>query len=250
MIITFYKNLFIRMMFMPVKSLFGGGDKSGSKAANAQVQANQASIDEMKRQFGITQENIAPFLQAGQGAVPGVEAGATVGGMDAMTEAARVPTDLGLMLEQMLNGRQTNLMTTGLNAATGLGQMGQQNSAGIGNMMSASGNAISSGIITDAQAKAQGQQNMLNTAATIGSMFMGFSDPRLKINVEPVADIKGLNVYQWDWTPETKGTLVEGCATIGFMADEVQEKYPQHIHEFGGFMVVDYPALLDELEAA
>jgi len=270
-----------------VSGVFGGGDDSGKKAANAQVQANQASIDEMKRQFGITQENIAPFLQAGQGAIPGVEAGATVGGMDemlaqifnsdifgslvderqrgvqgqlaaggltrsgtALTEAARVPTDLGLMLEQMLNSRQSSLMNTGLNAATGLGQMGQQNSANIGNMLSASGNAVSSGIITDAQAKAQGQQNMLNTAATIGSMFMGFSDPRLKINVEPVADIKGLNVYQWDWAPETKGSLVEGCATIGFMADEVQEKYPQHIHEFGGFMVVDYPALLDELEAA
>ena len=264
----------------------GKGDKSGKKAAQAQVQANQASIDEMKRQFGITQENIAPFLQAGQGAVPGVEAGATVGGMDemlaqifnsdifgslvderqrgvqgqlaaggltrsgtAMQEAARVPTDLGLMLEQMLNGRQTNLMNTGLNAATGLGQMGQQNSANIGNMMSASGNAISSGIITDAQAKAQGQQNMLNTAATIGSMFMGFSDPRLKENVEQVSSIHDLNVYQWDWTPETKGTLVDGCSNIGFMADEVQDKYPQHVGEFGGFMIIDYPALLDELEA-
>lgn len=273
----------------------GKGDKAGKRAAEAQVQANDASIAEMRRQFDTTQQNIAPFLQAGQGAVPGVEAGATVGGMDEMLaqifnsdifgslvdertravegqlaaggqmrsglglqEAARVPTDLGLMLEQMLNGRQTNLMNTGLSAATGLGQLGQNNSANIGNMLSQSGQAMSSGIITDQQAKAQGQQNMLNTAATIGSMFMsggggglfGFSDPRLKINVEPVADIKGLNVYQWDWTPETKGTLVEGCATIGFMADEVQEKYPQHIHEFGGFMVVDYPALLDELEAA
>lgn len=265
----------------------GKGGSSGKRAANAQVQANQASINEMRRQFDTTQQNITPFLQAGQGAIDGVESGATVGGMDEMLaqifnsdifgslvgereravqgqlaaggqmrsgmglqEAARVPTDLGLMLEQMLNGRQQNLMQTGLGAATGLGQMGQNNSANIGNMMSQSGDAISSGIITDQQAKAKGQQNMLNTAATIGGMFMGFSDPRLKINVEPVADIKGLNVYQWDWAPETKGTMVDGCATIGFMADEVQEKYPQHIHEFGGFMVVDYPALLDELEAA
>jgi len=264
----------------------GKGDKAGKRAAEAQVQANDASIAEMRRQFDTTQKNIAPFLEAGQGAVPGVEAGATVGGMDemlaqifnsdifgslvderqrgvqgqlaaggltrsgtAMQEAARVPTDLGLMLEQMLNGRQTNLMNTGLNAATGLGQMGQQNSANIGNMMSASGNAVSSGIITDQQAKAQGQQNMLNTAATIGSMFMGFSDPRLKENVEQVSSIHDLNVYQWDWMPETKGTLVEGCSTIGFMADEVQDKYPQHVGEFGGFMIIDYPALLDELES-
>jgi len=278
-----------------VSGVFGGGDDSGKKAARAQQEANQASIDEMKRQFNITQENIAPFMEAGQGAIPGVEAGATVGGLDemlaqifssdifgslvderqrgvqgqlaaggltrsgtAMQEAARVPTDLGLMLEEMLSGRQTNLMNTGLNAAVGLGDFGQANSGGIASLLSQSGQARSSGIITDQQAQAQSGQNMLNAAATIGSMFLsggsgglfGFSDPRLKINVEQVSDIKGLNVYQWDWTPETKGTLVEGCATIGFMADEVQEKYPQHIHEFGGFMVVDYPALLDELEAA
>ena len=272
----------------------GKGDKAGKRAAEAQVQANDASIAEMRRQFDTTQKNIAPFLQAGQGAVPSVEAGSTVGGLDemlaqifnsdifgslvderqrgvqgqlaaggltrsgtAMQEASRVPTDLGLMLEQMLNGRQTNLMNTGLNAATGLGQMGQNNSANIGNMMSQSGQATSSGIITDQQAKAQGQQNMLNTAATIGSMFLtggasglfGFSDPRLKENVEQVSSIHDLGVFQWDWAEFTKGTLVDGCATIGFMADEVQEKYPQHVGEFGGFMIIDYPALLDELEA-
>ncbi|HCC80373.1 MAG TPA: hypothetical protein DEQ25_03335, partial [Methylophaga sp.] len=183
----------------------------------------------------------------------GVQGQLAAGGLTrsgtAMTEAARVPTDIGMMLEQLLSGRQTNLMNTGLSAATGLGQLGQNNSANIGNMLSASGNAISSGIITDAQADAQGKQNMLNTAATIGSMFM-YSDPRLKENVEEVGQAKNLKIYQWDWKPETKGTLVEGCATIGFMADEVKEKYPQHIHEFGGFMVVDYPALLDELETA
>ncbi len=278
MMIRFYKSLFIALMFFR----FGGGD-SGKKAARAQTEANNASIAEMRRQFGITQENIAPFLQAGQGAVPGVVQGSTIGGLDerlaqifnsdifgsmvdqrqravegqlsaggltrsgtAMQEAARVPTDIGLMLEQMLNGRETNLMNTGLNSAVGLSQMGQQNSGSIANMMSQSGQATSSGIITDAQSKAQSQQNTLATVATVAAMF--FSDPRLKENVEQISTIHNLSLNQWDWKPETKGTLVEGCSNIGFMADEVKEKYPHHIYEFGGFMVVDYPALLDELE--
>jgi len=267
----------------------GKGDDSGSKAADAQVRANNASIAEMRRQFGITQENIAPWLTAGQDALGVTQESATPQGLDAllaqimgtdtfgslvderqrgvqgqlaaggltrsgtaMQEAARVPTDLALALENMLTGRQSGISSTGASAAVGLGNLGQSNSSGIAGLMSQSGNAISSGIITDQQARAQGQQNLFNTAATIGSKFMDFmdfSDPRLKENVEQVSSIHDLGVYQWDWKAETKGTLIDGCSNIGFMADEVQEKYPHHVGEFGGFMVIDYPALLNELEA-
>ena len=264
----------------------GKGDDSGSKAADAQVQANQASIDEMKRQFGITQKNIAPWLEAGKEALGATQQSATPQGLDALLsqifntdifgslvdkrtravegqlaaggltrsgtalqEAARVPTDLGLALENMLTGRQSGMSNTGVNAAIGLGELGQANSGGIASLMNQSGQAISSGIITDQQAQAQGQQNLFNAAATIGGMFMGFSDSRLKENIEQVSTIHDLGVFQWDWAEFTKGTLVEGCSNIGFMADEVAEKYPHHVGEFGGFMVIDYPALLDELEA-
>ena len=267
----------------------GKGDDSGSKAADAQVRANNASIAEMRRQFGITQENIAPWLTAGQDALGVTQESATPQGLDAllaqimgtdtfgslvderqrgvqgqlaaggltrsgtaMQEAARVPTDLALALENMLTGRQSGISSTGASAAVGLGNLGQSNSSGIAGLMSQSGNAISSGIITDQQARAQGQQNLFNTAATIGSKFMDFmdfSDPRLKENVEQVSSIHDLGVYQWDWKAETKGTLIDGRSNIGFMADEVQEKYPHHVGEFGGFMVIDYPALLNELEA-
>ena len=264
----------------------GKGDDSGSKAADAQVRANNASIAEMRRQFGITQENIAPWLTAGQDALGATQESATPQGLDAllaqimgtdtfgslvderqrgvqgqlaaggltrsgtaMQEAARVPTDLALALENMLTGRQSDISNRGASAAVGLGNLGQSNSSGIAGLMSQSGNAISSGIITDQQARAQGQQNLFNTAATIGSMFMGFSDPRLKENVEQVSSIHDLGVYQWDWKAETKGTLIDGRSNIGFMADEVQEKYPHHVGEFGGFMVINYPALLNELEA-
>jgi len=42
--------------------------------------------------------------------------------------------------------------------------------------------------------------------------------------------------------------MIEKCGTIGFMADEVEKLYPQHVNEYWGLMVIDYPALLDELD--
>ena len=76
-----------------------------------------------------------------------------------------------------------------------------------------------------------------------------FSDPVLKMNVEKVSDIGPLSLVQWDWIPETEGTLIEGCGTLGFMADEVEKHYPHRVSEFCGLMVIDYPGLLDDLEA-
>lgn len=267
-----------------IGDLFGGSD-AGSSGAAQQQQFNQKAIDELKRQFNITQENVQPFIDAGTGALPGVQSSATVGGLDdmlrqimstntfgglvderqravegqlaaggltrsgaALTEAARVPTDLALALESMLTGRNTNLAGSGLSAATGLGQIGQANASQISGLLSNSGAAASQGAITDAQSEAQGAQNLVNTAVTVGSLF--FSDPSLKENVEKVGEVHGLDICQWDWGEKTKGTIIEKCGTLGFMADQVKDKFPQFVSDFCGFMVIDYPALLDHLEAA
>lgn len=47
-----------------VQGIFGGGD-SASDAAGAQLQGTQAGIAEQRRQFDITQRNLAPFLSTG-----------------------------------------------------------------------------------------------------------------------------------------------------------------------------------------
>lgn len=267
-----------------VKSVFSGSE-AGSSGASAQAAYNQKAIDELKRQFNITQDNIQPYLDAGTGALANIQDTATPEGMDALIgqimgtdvysnlldertravqgqlaaggltrsgagveAAANIPTNLALQLESLLTGRQTDISNTGVNAATGLGQIGQANSGTIANLLSGSGSAVANGMVTDAQSKAKGSQNLLNTAATIGSFF--FSDPSLKENVETVGTVRDLTLHQWDWKPETKGTIIEGCSNIGFMADEVKDKYPHHVYEFGGVMVIDYPELLNELEAA
>ena len=273
------------MSFIAKALGFGGRESAGGRAAEAQVAGGQQGIDEIRKQFGITQQNIAPFLQAGTGALGQVQQGTTAGGLDArlreilntdifgglveergravqgqlaatgqsrsgfgLQEAARVPTELALGLEQLLTGRSQQLAGQGFGAATNLGQFGAQASGNIANLFGQQGKARGAGIVTDAQAEAQRAQQQLNTVATIGSIF--FSDPSLKENVEPIGKIKNLILYQWDWIAKTKNTLIEKCPDIGFMADEVKEKFPQFVSDFCGFMVIDYPSPLDELEVS
>ncbi len=175
----------------------------------------------------------------------------------ALKEIAGIPTDVALAIEDLIARRTTNVAAGGQSAAAGLGGIGVQTSSGIANFLEQqagaqalgvqqAGQAASGGILAGQRAGAQASQNILNTAATVATIF--FSDPRLKENVEEIGQICNLKLYQWDWIPQAKGTIIEKCMDIGFMANEVLNKYPQHIEDFGGFMTINYPALLNELE--
>jgi hypothetical protein len=131
---------------MPFGKDDDAGANAGGNAGAVQQEYNQQAIDELKRQFGITQENIKPFLNAGASMLPSVIEGTTAEGLDsrlaqifntdifgslvdertravegqlgaggltrsgtAINEAAKIPTEIGLMLEEILNGRATNL---------------------------------------------------------------------------------------------------------------------------------------------
>ena len=74
-----------------------------------------------------------------------------------------------------------------------------------------------------------------------------FSDPRLKANLKKLGSIGGLSLYQWDWKPEFKGTLVDKCPTVGFLSTEVREIHPDLVMEYAGLDVVNYPELLARL---
>ncbi len=267
-----------------LSAIFGGSSAQvGGEAARETGRFSRQAIEELRRQFGITQEQIAPFIEAGVGALPEVVRGATTGGLSerlgeifetpiferlvgergravegqlaaggltrsgtALEEAAAIPTDIGLALESLLSGRQTALAGTGQAATFGQAGLGAGTSTNIANLLTQQGRDIASGILTDAQARAAGGQNIVNLATTAAGIF--FSDPSLKENIELISEIGDLSLYEWDWIPEAKGTMIEKCGTIGFMADEVKEKYPHHVSDFCGFLVIDYPSLLDELE--
>ena len=270
-----------------ISDAFGKGDDPGGGRAQTNVQQgfNQRAISELRRQFDLSQAQLSPFVLTGRNELPGLSRAATPAGLDAtlsqlfdtdifgslveergravegqlaaggltrsgtaLAEAARVPTDIGLALESLLTGRKQALAGGGLSAAVGTANLGAQTSGSIAQILNTSGVAGAEGIQTTQQARASGGQNLLNTAATVASIF--FSDPSLKENAEEIGAIGDLKLYQWDWIEAAKDTMIEKCSTIGFMADEVKEKFPEFVHEFCGLMVIDYDSLLDKLEAA
>lgn len=252
------------------------GDKNaGSRAATAANEFTQMGIDELM-----------PFLQSGAGQLPGLEAGATVGGLDerigqllnsdtfgslvggreramqgqlaaggltrsgaGLEAMASVPQELALQLEGLLTGRSSGL------AGMGLGAGGS-----IANMFGAQGENVSSGIVTDAEAKAGflgslakgigGIAGAASEAGGLGALASGifFSDERLKENIVEIAEIGDMKVVEWDWIPQTGNTVIADCPNVGFIAQDVRDKYPEFVGEYAGWLFVDYERLMLKLQ--
>jgi hypothetical protein len=256
-----------------------GATAAAQDAARLQSQAAQAGIDEQRRQFDTTTGNLSPFLQAGMSVLPDLIKGSTAGGLDerlksilggdsfkallgertqaagnwagqaglmrsgaGLRQAAAIPTDLAMQIEQMLQGRQSSLVGSAQNAAAGLGGFGAQQADSVTELLRRQGDAWATNSISQGQIAAGRSQG----AVGIASMF--FSDPRLKENMEPIGKIGPLTLYEWDWIPNVRGVM--GCEmNIGFDADEVQKHFPQHVVETtAGFLAIDYHALTDELK--
>lgn len=263
---------------------FGKNRNAASDAAAASNRGIDRQIAELRRQFDITSGDLEPFIAAGESAIPAVTEAATIPGLaerlgqifntdifstlvDERTRAAEgqlaaggqtrsgagvsaiadIPTNIALQIENLLSGRASDLFGAGVGTASRLGGLGAQTSGQIGAAFAQQGENIASGILGDAQAGAATFGNILNAGTAILSA-LPFSDPRLKTNTVKIEQMGLLGVYQWDWIPEAKGTVVEKCPTIGFMADEVAEHYPEFAGEFGGFQYIDYGGLLAHLE--
>lgn len=168
------------------------GSQAALEAARIQQQFGGTAIGEIQRQFGVTQANLTPFLQAGTGALGDLQRGATVAGLDerlgqlastdifgtlseergraaqgqlaaggltrsgtGLLEAARVPTELLLGLESRLQGRQQQLAGQGLTAGLNLGQFGQVSGQNIANLLQSQGFAGAQGVLGAAGARTQ-----------------------------------------------------------------------------------------------
>lgn len=91
----------------------------------------------------------------------------------------------------------------------------------------------------------------MGATAASGTNFAGKSDPRLKTNVQPKGEFKGVKFYTWDWNETAKGIVDPKQPTFGVMADELQETHP-HLVEMGedGYLQVNYAQLSKELAEA
>lgn len=260
-------------------------DKTGETAAGEAIRGARSAQGEVTNAFGLTEEDLRPFIDQGLNALPGIQQGQTaqglderlaeifntgtfqnlvderqraVAGRDAATgnfrsgsgrlNAANVPTEIGLALEQLLTNRLGQSADTGLNTAQNLGIFRENKANSIASGFRNIGQLRAQSELSAGQSKAQQASNFLQTAGNIGKIF--FSDPRLKENIQEIGEVNGLKIYQWDWIPAFKAVFPDNKTTIGFMSDEVKQKYSHHVSTFGGFDIIDYPNLLDELEAA
>lgn len=81
-----------------------------------------------------------------------------------------------------------------------------------------------------------------NVAGTIGTI-LSISDIRLKENIELVDNVKGYNVYTWDWNDTAKELGVD-APTKGVIAQEILQTKPEAVtlHN-SGYLMVNYGEL-------
>lgn len=85
---------------------------------------------------------------------------------------------------------------------------------------------------------------------TIGATAFS-SDPRLKTNIQPKGEFKGVKFYTWDWNEEGEKIARPGQPTFGVMADELQKTHPHLvIRGEDGYLRVNYSQLSKELAEA
>ena len=193
------------------------GQKKAGRAAQAaagvQAQSSLAGIDEQRRQFDISQEQAAPFREAGVGALGQQQALLGLSGQEAQQAAftgleesagqrfirdrqersllrnASATGGLGggnvqTALQQQAAGfaqqdiqnqfsRLGQLSGQGQAATTNIAQLGGQTASNISNLLGQEGAARASGILAPAQADAAATNQILQLAGTLGGAAMG-----------------------------------------------------------------------------
>lgn len=282
------------------------GFNSGKDAAKYEARANAKAIDEQRRQFDYVQQLLSPYVSAGTEMLPMFTDAATLGGFGAnideilnsealdplresrmnaittqmgkggmlnsgrrATAIANDLTDFSLGIEQLLTGRQGNIVGAGQNAAAGLGGFGQTMASNVGNLQQATGRAYASGSLADDQAKTAWINQLigLGTTAGAGALAGGmgafgsgigagggaalgllFSDSKLKTNIREVGNVGPLSLYEWEWVPELEALGIKPDMTTGFLAEDVEQIFPEYVHPIGPYKAVDYAGLINKLD--
>lgn len=122
-------------------------------------------------------------------------------------------------------------------------QAGQQYGQSASDLYTGMGNSI----VAANQANQANKGSMFNTLlggglSLAGSTYGGggwtFSDRRLKIDIEPVGEENGFNVYNFRYRDDPEKKLYRGV-----MADEVKETRPDAIRNVDGYDAVNYDAI-------
>lgn len=181
-------------------------DKTGETAAGLARGGQANSLNEVTSAFGLTEEDLRPFIDQGLNALPGIQQGQTAQGLDerlaeifntdtfrnlvdergravagrnaatgnfrsgaGRLNAANVPTEIGLALEQLLTNRLGQSADTGLNTALNLGNFRGAKSTNAAKILGNIGNLEAQAELLSGQSKATQAENFLNTLTNVAT---------------------------------------------------------------------------------
>lgn len=255
-----------------VKDVTGveGAQDAAKEAGRLQSNAALAGVDETRRQFDVTQENLKPFQEAGVSALAQQQALLGLSGQDAQSQAfaglnessgqrfLREREEKALLRNQAAIGglgggnvrtalqqqaigfaqqdidnqfsRLGQLAGQGQAATTNLGQFGAQSVAQQNQGRQLGAEARASGLLGAAQA----ETDFTNQLLSMGGMAAGAaaSDERLKKDIKKISEDENGNLYEFRYKGEDK-------LYIGRMAQELREIRPDAVleHDSGYLMV-------------
>lgn len=250
--------------------------KASRKAGRTQAAAADRAVAETRRQFEQTREDLAPFREAGTGALPGLtdlvtdpeaqrdfitdnpfftalaedaqsrifQNKAAKGKLGSGETAEALQNSLLLLGSDLLNQNITqrqNLVGTGQSAAAQTGQFGAQAARSIADLGTSGAAARAAGTVGAANVRNQTFQGLLNAGATFaGETGLSLSDRRHKKDIKKLGeDEHGLGVYRYKFKGDDK-------ERVGHMAQEVRKKFPKAVKTIADVHLIDY----GEMEAS
>jgi len=185
----------------------GDAEDAAEAAAATQERSYGQGIDEQRRQFDATQENLAPWLEAGESALSTQQNLLGLSGKDAQQKAyddysmspgqkfLRDRGEKAIIRQHMAIGgagggrvrsalnrqgigfaaqdfgnyynRLAGVSGTGQTTATGLGRLGANAATNISNLYGLQGNARASGILGSQQERSKGMSNIMGLASML-----------------------------------------------------------------------------------
>lgn len=111
------------------------------------------------------------------------------------------------------------------------------NAANIGAAMSDIGQIQAQGTMAKGQMARDDFMNFANLGMSAAGAYM-MSDRRLKKNITLIGYNSGLPVYHYEWNEKGNELGLHG-EQVGFVAQEVESKYPDHVKEIDGYKRID-----------
>lgn len=207
-------------------------------------------LAEAERQFGQTQAGL------------GFGLGARTQGVGQLSDLSQINFANRLAANQQRFNQLQNLVNLGQTSAAGVGAQGLGSAQNVGNILQGMGNAQAAGLIQASNARAQGNQNLmqllggaaggaaLGQAGLLGGAgaglgaLIGVSDKRLKRSIIKVKTLKNslgdlinLYLFKYLWSDDWY---------TGVMAQEVGKIIPGSVIDIGGYKAVNYSRIFDK----